>query len=38
MSFPPQHGRANAPKEGSEFSTLGIVYFPPLENHDKSKG
>ena len=34
----PQHGGANVPKEGNEFSILGIVYIPPLENHDKSKG
>ena len=34
----PQHGRANAPKEGNEFSILGIVYFPPLGNPDKTKG
>ena len=34
----PQHGGANAPKEGNKFSILGIVYFPPLGNPDKSKG
>ena len=34
----PQHGGANAPKEGNEFSILGIVHFPPLGNPYKSKG
>ncbi len=34
----PQHGGANVPKEGNEFSILGIVYFPPWGNPDKSKG
>lgn len=34
----PQHGGANAPKEGNEFSILGIVYFSPLGNPNKNKG
>jgi|GEM_PF-956687 len=35
--FSPAWG-ANAPKEGNESSILGIVYFSPWGNPDKSKG